>query len=75
MTTTIRLSPEIEQRLDLLSQRTGRSKSFYIREMIEGNIDALEDYYLAAETLERIRSGKEKTHNAVEVRKQLGLAD
>ncbi|QQR59656.1 MAG: ribbon-helix-helix domain-containing protein [Candidatus Melainabacteria bacterium] len=75
MTTTIRLSPEIEQRLDLLSQRTGRSKSFYIREMIEGNIDALEDYYLAAETLERIRSGKEKTHNAAEVRKQLGLAD
>ena len=75
MTTTIRLSPEIEQRLDLLSKRTGRSKSFYIREMIEGNIDALEDYYLAAETLERIRSGKEKTHNADEVRKQLGLAD
>ncbi|MBP7860664.1 ribbon-helix-helix domain-containing protein [bacterium] len=75
MTTTIRLSPEIEQRLDLLSKRTGRSKSFYIREMIEGNIDALEDYYLAAETLERIRSGKEKTHNAAEVRKQLGLAD
>lgn len=75
MTTTIRLSPEIEQRLELLSKKTGRSKSFYIREIIEDNIDALEDYYLAADTLERIRSGKENKHSAAAVREQVGLAD
>jgi len=75
MTTTIRLSPETERRLGLLAKKTGRSKSFYIRELVEGNIDALEDYYLAADTLERIRSGKEKKHSAASVREQLGLAN
>ncbi|MBZ0188738.1 MAG: DUF6290 family protein [Candidatus Obscuribacterales bacterium] len=75
MTTSIRLSAEIEARLDLLAQKTGRTKSFYIRELIENNIEALEDYYLAADTFERIRSGKEKTHSSAAVRKELGLAD
>ena len=38
-------------------------------------IDDLEDYYLAADILERIRKGKESTHSATEVRKDLGLVD
>ena len=38
-------------------------------------IDNLEDYYLAADILERIRKGKESTFSATEVRKDLGLVD
>jgi RHH-type rel operon transcriptional repressor/antitoxin RelB len=75
MTTTIRLSADIEKRLDMLAKKTGRSKSFYIRELVEGNIDQLEDYYLAADTLERLQSGKEKKHNLASVREELGLED
>lgn len=75
MTTSIRLSAETEARLDLLAQKTGRTKSFYIRELVENNIEALEDYYHAADTLERIRSGKEKKLSLTKVRKELGLAD
>lgn len=75
MTTTIRLSPETEKRLELLAKKTGRSKSFYIREMIEGKIDEIEDYYLAANTLERVRGGKEKAHSLAAVREHLGLED
>jgi len=35
----------------------------------------MEDYYLAAEVLELVRKGREKTFSAVEVRKDLGLDD
>lgn len=40
----IRLSPEIEKRLDDLSKKTGRTKTFYAREAIVEHIDDLEDY-------------------------------
>ena len=59
MPTSIRLAPEIEERLDFLATKTGRSKAFYLRELIERGLEDMEDYYLAAEVLERIRSGEE----------------
>lgn len=73
MATSIRLNPEIEQRLDFLSTHTGRSKAYYLREIIEKGLEDLEDYYLAAEVVERIRKGTEKVYSAEQVRKDLGL--
>jgi RHH-type transcriptional regulator, rel operon repressor / antitoxin RelB len=75
MPTSIRLSAKAEQRLDLLAERTGRTKAFYLRQMIENGLDDLEDYYLAADVLERIRKGGEKTHSSSRVRADLGLDD
>lgn len=75
MSTSVRFSPEIEERLDRLARETGRAKSFYIKQMVEGNIDAVEDCYLAESVLERIRSGKEVVHTSASVRDQLGLGD
>ncbi len=75
MATSIRLSPEIERRLTLLASQTGRTKAFYLRELIERGLDDIEDYYLAAEVLERIRKGQEAVHPAADVRADLGLAD
>lgn len=75
MTTTIRLSAEIEERLERLAKKTGRTKSFYIRELVENHLQDLEDYYLAVDTLEKVRSGREKTHTSASVRKDLGLED
>jgi RHH-type rel operon transcriptional repressor/antitoxin RelB len=43
----LRLPAEIEQRLDALAKKTGRSKSFYAREAILRQIEDIEDYYLA----------------------------
>jgi RHH-type transcriptional regulator, rel operon repressor / antitoxin RelB len=48
MTTSIRLDPAIENRLDTLAQATGRSKAYYLRELITNGMDDLEDYYRAA---------------------------
>ena len=49
----LRLSPEIEERLDALAKKTGRTKSFYAREAIMRQIEDIEDYYLARQRLAR----------------------
>ncbi len=73
LATSIRLAPETEERLRFLAAQTGRSKAFYLRELIENGIDELEDYYLAASVLERVRKGRERLHPAADVKADLGL--
>jgi RHH-type rel operon transcriptional repressor/antitoxin RelB len=73
MATSIRLDPEIEQRLNVLAAKTGRAKSYYLRELIEGGLDDLEDLYLADATMERVRKGTEKVLTAAQIREDLGL--
>ena len=75
MATSVRLTPETEQRLDCLASRTGRTKADHLREIIEHGIDEVEDYYLAADVLERVRKGQEPVHSTTDVRKDLGLDD
>ena len=75
MPTSIRLAPEIEQRLDFLAANTGRTKAYYLREIIERGLDEMEDYYLAAKVLERVRKGQEQVYSSADVRKDLGLDD
>jgi RHH-type rel operon transcriptional repressor/antitoxin RelB len=75
MPTSIRLSAEDEQRLDFLATQTGRSKAFYLRRLIESGLDDLEDYYLAADVLERVRQGKEKIHSSAQLRNELDLGE
>jgi RHH-type rel operon transcriptional repressor/antitoxin RelB len=49
----LRLPAELEQRLDALAKKTGRSKSYYAREAILRQIEDIEDYYLALRRLAR----------------------
>lgn len=71
MATSIRFALETEKRLDSLAAKTGRSKAYYLRQLIEQGIEKMEDYYLAADTLEQIRKGQEQIHSADAVRKSL----
>jgi len=73
MATSIRLEPAIEQRLDRLAQMTGRTKAYYLRELVTDGLDDLEDYYNAAATMERYRKGDETVYSASQVRQRLGL--
>jgi RHH-type transcriptional regulator, rel operon repressor / antitoxin RelB len=57
----IRLPQSIEKRLEKLARRTGRTKTYYVREAILEHLEDLEDLYLAERALERIRSGEERT--------------
>ncbi|MEK6734257.1 MAG: TraY domain-containing protein [Pseudomonadota bacterium] len=47
----IRLTQDIEQRLHFLSEKTGRTKTYYAREAIMNYLQDMEDYYLAEERL------------------------
>lgn len=47
MALSIRLTSEEEQRLDELARRTGRSKTFYVREALREHLDELEERYWA----------------------------
>jgi RHH-type rel operon transcriptional repressor/antitoxin RelB len=57
----IRLPRSIEKRLEKLAQRTGRTKSYYVRQAILQRLEDLEDTYLAERALERIRNDEEPT--------------
>ena len=71
----IRLPQSIEKRLEKLARRTGRTKTFYVREAILQHLEDLEDIYAAELVLERIRSGEDKTVPLRDVMKRYGLVD
>jgi RHH-type rel operon transcriptional repressor/antitoxin RelB len=73
--TSVRLPEEAEKRLNALAAATGRTKAFYIKKAILGQLDDMEEVYLAESTLERVRQGEEKTYTLDEVEQELGLAD
>lgn len=66
----VRLSDDLARRLENLSLKTKRPKSFYIREMLERYLKEYEDSYLA---LERLNERNAKYHTTEEVEKLLGL--
>ena len=64
---TVRLPEEIEERLAALAKATGRSKSYYAREAIQDKLEDLEDAYLGAAVLERIRKGEERVLSSADM--------
>ncbi|NTW84377.1 MAG: ribbon-helix-helix protein, CopG family [Chlorobiaceae bacterium] len=71
----IRIPKSVGERLENLAKRTGRSKTYYIREAIMTHIDDLEDIYLAEQVLEHVRRGEETVSSLDEVERRLGLED
>jgi RHH-type transcriptional regulator, rel operon repressor / antitoxin RelB len=69
----IRLPAEIETRLDALAKKTGRTKTYYVRQAILEQLDDLEDYFLAEKaTQDHIASG-EPAIPLSEVMKRYGM--
>ena len=73
MSTTIELDPNIDARLEELARATGRSKDFYLNELIQQGMDELEDAYLGAQEAERVRRGESSTRSLDAVMQDLGL--
>jgi RHH-type transcriptional regulator, rel operon repressor / antitoxin RelB len=63
----VRVSKDIEERLEQLAKKTGRTKTYYVREAIMEHLDELEEIYLAEKVLENVRAGKEETVSLDEV--------
>lgn len=53
----VRVNPQIEQRLRLLAESTGRRQSFFLQQMIEGGIGAMEDTWLPPDVRSQVRRG------------------
>ena len=73
MPISTKLSPEAERRLDELVSKTGRSREYYLSEIIDRGLAEVEDYYLAVQVLERVRSGEERVYSDAELSQRLGL--
>ena len=73
MAISIRINPEIERRLEHLASQTGRVKAYHLREIIDGGLDDLEDFYLADAAMVSVRKGQESMFEALDVRKSLQL--
>ncbi|HKK66031.1 MAG TPA: DUF6290 family protein [Clostridia bacterium] len=71
----VRIPKEIEERLNRLAKRTGRTKTYYVREAILEHLDELEDIYLAEQVLVDVKSGKEPTIGIDELIDKYGLED
>lgn len=72
---SLRLPNSILEQLKNLSERTGRSKTFYMTEAIKHHIDDLEDIYLAEQRLIEHRAGRSSSFSLNDVEKELGLRD
>ena len=73
MTVAVRLSKDQQDRLDALSQRTGRSRSFYVKEEIDLHLDELEERYWADSVIDRWEASDGKTRQWSEVKAELDL--
>ena len=73
MGTTIQLDPDIDARLEELARATGRSKEFYLKELIQQGMEELEDAYLGALEADRVRRGESSTRPLDAVMQDLGL--
>ncbi|MDB1144955.1 MAG: CopG family transcriptional regulator [Alcaligenaceae bacterium] len=73
MAITVRLTKELEQRLNRLSIETSRTKFYSVKEALEAYLEELEELLLANAVLERVRTGKEKTYSFEEVMNERNL--
>lgn len=71
----VRVSKDLEERLERLAKMTGRTKTYYVREAIEEHLDELEEIYLAEKVLEDVRAGRETSTELDELIDWYGLDD
>jgi RHH-type rel operon transcriptional repressor/antitoxin RelB len=73
MSTSVRLTPDLDARLTNLAAQTGRTKAFYITEAIASAMDRMEYEYGILQEVEDIRAGRAKTYSLEEVKHRAGL--
>lgn len=71
----VRLPEQMENRLNRLAEKTGRTKTFYVLAALEQHLDDMEDVYLAENIMARVNAGHEPTFTQSEVEAMLGLDD
>ena len=70
---SLRLPVEVDERLSRLAAATGRSKSYYLRELVTAGIDDLEYAYGLVTRAEDIRAGQRETRPISELMSELDI--
>lgn len=73
MTISIRLTKEEESRLEQLSQRTGRSKSFYVRAALREHLADLEDTFTADAAMDEFEATGRRSRPLAALKGELNL--
>jgi RHH-type rel operon transcriptional repressor/antitoxin RelB len=72
---SLRLPEELKTRLAHLSERTGRSKTYYMIEAIKEHISELEALYIAEQRLIKHRAGRSKSYTQKEMEKLIAISE
>lgn len=70
---SLRLPVEVDERLSRLAAATGRSKSYYLRELVTAGIDDLEYAYGLAARAEAIRADQRETRPLDDLMSEMGI--
>jgi RHH-type rel operon transcriptional repressor/antitoxin RelB len=70
---SLRVDDEIYNQLDSLSKKSGINKTKFLKQALLEYMEDREDYFLAIEALEDLKSGRDKIVSWDEVQKELGL--
>ena len=70
---SLRVDDEIYNQLDSLSKKSGINKTKFLKQELLEYMEDREDYFLAIEALEDLKSGRDKIVSWDEVQKELGL--
>lgn len=70
---SLRLPVEVDERLSRLAAATGRSKSYYLRELVTAGIDDLEYAYGLVTRAEDIRAGRRETRPLDELMSEMDI--
>ena len=70
----VRVGEELENRLNVLSKETGRTKTYYVKEALEQYILNAEDVYIAKSRLEEIKMGRGQTLTIKQAREVLNAS-
>lgn len=73
MALSIRLTPEDDARLEALAQRTGRSKTFYVRAAIHEHLGELEAHFWADSVVREWEDSGNASRPAQELWDELGV--
>lgn len=70
---TVRVTPEVKERLDRLVTVTNRPLSYYITDALETGLNSIESAYLIRNDAEMVRAGKLKTRSLSDIKAEMGL--
>ncbi len=75
VTTSVRLPVDLVERYDNLAKATGRSRTYYVTEALEGSITQLEYQYGLLKKVEDYRAGRLETVSIDQLEDHLSLGD